>query len=266
MTFTFRENFEKFDDIGFEGVNAEAGPKTGVKADVKANINANMNEVKTRILADKLTVPHFSGHISRPRLDRLLKRSLEQVGAVLVTGRAGTGKTSIAANFARQYERKVWYGVEAADADWKIFSNYLSKGIRSDLTGDLEVRDLEVREFVEKLLSEPRGPNTPRLIVLDDIHHVFDTKWFQEFFAATLQTISPAIHLIFLSRSKPSLPLWRLRSKQVLTVIDEKIIAFDEAETAAYCEKAGISPAESAKFYAESFGRIGKLKTLVQAV
>jgi ATP/maltotriose-dependent transcriptional regulator MalT len=241
MTFTFRENFEEID----------AGSPFRRLADGE----------KMQILTEKLNVPHVNGHLHRARLDRLLKRSLDQVGAVLITGRAGTGKTSIAANFARQYERKVWYGVEAADADWNIFSHYLSKGIWGHSLAD---DSPDIRDMADKLMAEPPVSDTPRLIVLDDIHHVFDAKWFNDFFSAILQTASPATHLLFLSRSKPAFPLWRLRSKQALTVIDEKIIAFDQAETSAFCEKAGVSPGDFTKFYAESFGRIGKLKALVQ--
>jgi ATP/maltotriose-dependent transcriptional regulator MalT len=243
MTFTFRENFENFEDV-------DAG-----------SFRRLADGEKMQILTEKLNVPHINGHLHRARLDRLLKRSLDQVGAVLITGRAGTGKTSIAANFARQYERKVWYGVEAADADWNIFSHYLSKGIWGNSLAD---DSPDIREMVDKLMAEPPVSDTPRLIVLDDIHHVFDAKWFNDFFGAILQTASPATHLLFLSRSKPAFPLWRLRSKQALTVIDEKIIAFDQAETSAFCEKAGVLPGDFTKFYAESFGRIGKLKALVQ--
>jgi ATP/maltotriose-dependent transcriptional regulator MalT len=254
MTFTFRENFENFDAVDFEGI--KAAPPTGVSA----------KDDKIQIFAEKLRLPETSGYIARPRLDRLLKRSLEQVGVVLVTGRAGTGKSSIAANFARNYENKVWFRIEAADADWRTFSRYLSKGLRGSFSGQWEPDGLEVRTLVEKLLAETAGHlDTPRLIVLDDIHHVFDTQWFHEFFSASLQALPPDTHLILLSRGKPTLPLWRLRSKQVLTVIEEKIIAFDLAEASKLCESAGIPPDESAKIYAESFGRIGKLKALIDA-
>ncbi len=257
MTFTFRESFENFDEMSFDEVDPDstfhrpAGPVGSADCE------------KMRILTEKLNVPPVIDHLLRPRLDRLLKRSLDQVGAVLITGRAGTGKTAIAANLAGQYERKAWYGVEAADSDWKIFSHYLSKGI----WGNSPIGDgLEIRDLIDKLISEPPPADAPRLIVLDDIHHVFDAKWFNDFFGAILQTASPATHLLFLSRSKPAFPLWRLRSKQALSVIDEKIIAFDQAETSAFCKKAGVSPGDSAKFYTESFGRIGKLRALVQTI
>ena len=42
-----------------------------------------------------------------------------------------------------------------------------------------------------------------RLIVLDDVHNVFDAEWFNEFFHTALFSLTPETHLIFLSRSKP---------------------------------------------------------------
>jgi len=251
MTFTLGENFENFEPIGFEGINAGSSPQTGAKDD------------KIQLFAEKLRAPQTEGYIPRPRLDRLLKRALEQVGAVLITGRAGTGKTALAADLAQKYQNKVWYRVEAADSDWKIFSSYLSQGINGKVPANTEQN---VGVFVEKLLAEPaRADDEPRLIVLDDIHHVFDTDWFYEFFSTALGSLSPKTHLVFLSRSKSPLPLWRLRSKQSLIVVDEKVIAFDLMEASLFCERAGVAPSESAKFYAESFGRIGKLKALIEA-
>ena len=250
MTFTLRENFENLESVGLEGMNSTAAPQTGSRDD------------KIQLFAEKLRVPQTGDYIERPRLDRLLKRSLGQSGAVLMIGRAGTGKTALAANFAREYRQKVWYRVEAADSDWKIFSSYLSRAIKGSSPADAGPN---VGIFVEKLLAESAGAaGEPRLIVLDDVHHVFDTEWFYEFFSTALGSLSTQTHFVFLSRSKPSSPLWRLRSKQALIVIDEGILAFDLMEASLFCERAGLSPTESARFYTESFGRIGKLKALVE--
>lgn len=251
MTFTLRENFENLESVGLEEMNSSVGLQTDARDD------------KIQLFAEKLRVPETRDYIERPRLDRLLKRSLDQAGAVLVIGRAGTGKTALAANFARAYRQAVWYRVEAADSDWRIFSSYLSKAIKGCVPGTVEP---SVGIFAEKLLAEPAGAGEePRLVVLDDIHHVFDTEWFYEFFSTALGSLAPQTHFVFLSRSKPSSPLWRLRSKQALIVIDEKILAFDLMEASMFCERAGLTPTESARFYSESFGRIGKLKALVEA-
>ena len=62
------------------------------------------------------------------------------------------------------------------------------------------------------------------LLVLDNVHHLFDAGWFPEFFRQMIISLGPETRLLMLCRSRPSAPLWRLRSKQMLNVIDETII------------------------------------------
>jgi ATP/maltotriose-dependent transcriptional regulator MalT len=242
MTFTPRENFE----------SAELNVSP---------LRLTTNGKNVRFFAEKLSVPRIDMHVHRPRLDRLLRKSLEQTGAVLVTGRAATGKTALAANFARGYDRTIWYRVEAADSDWKVFSSYLFAGINNDSPA---ISEGGIAGFVEMLAREAESGDKPALLVLDDIHNVFDTGWFHEFFLTLLTSLSPDTHLICLTRSLPSVPLWRLRSKQVLSVLDEKVITLDEAETAEFCMNWGIPVDEAARLQAESFGRVGKLKALCE--
>ena len=97
-------------------------------------------------------------------------------------------------------------------------------------------------------------------MVLDDIHHIFDCEWFTDFFNTLLYSLTPDTHLLMLSRSQPPLPLWRLRSKQVLGVVDEKLLALTRQETEELLADYGLSKEETEKFYKESFGRISKLK------
>jgi ATP/maltotriose-dependent transcriptional regulator MalT len=60
------------------------------------------------------------------------------------------------------------------------------------------------------------------LIVLDDIHHLFDAHWFGDFFNLLLYSLPAGSHLLMLCRSRPPGPVWRLRSKQMLDVLDER--------------------------------------------
>jgi ATP/maltotriose-dependent transcriptional regulator MalT len=119
--------------------------------------------------------------------------------------------------------------------------------------------------FVEQLLEKvARRGSEPLLVVLDDIHHVFDADWFPEFFVSLLHSLSPRIHLLLLSRSKPPQPLWRLRSKQVLGVIDEKLLAFNLEETGEFLRQHEISPALAERAHAETFGRLSTLKRFIE--
>jgi ATP/maltotriose-dependent transcriptional regulator MalT len=69
-----------------------------------------------------------------------------------------------------------------------------------------------------------------------------------------------------LSRSKPPTPIWRLRSKQVLNVIDEKLLAFSLAEAQEFFAFHGVSQADVAAALAESFGHAGGLKTIARSL
>jgi LuxR family maltose regulon positive regulatory protein len=251
MTFSFRENIDSFE------------PTNSLEIDSAAKVQSKPKDDKIHIFAEKLRVPQFEDYIPRPRLDELLTKSLNQIGAMLVTGRAGTGKTALAARFSRNYDETFWLNVESADSDWNIFSSYLAAAVKVRTSADKQ----DAAVFVENLFSEMETVKrkNPRLIVLDDVHNVFDAEWFNEFFQTALFSLSPETHLIFLSRSKPPFPLWRLRSKQVLTVTDEKVLAFDRSEAEAFCKNFNLSNQKITKIYKESYGRIGKLRALAES-
>lgn len=230
-----------------------------------ASVQTQPKDEKIHIFTEKLQIPALTDYIPRPRLNELLCKTLNQIGALLVMGRAGTGKTALATHCAREYEETCWFRVEAADNDWNIFSTYLSTMLQTPI---LKEDKKNVAPFVESLFSElgKFQRKKPRLIVFDDIHNVFDAAWFNDFFHTTLFSLTPETHVIFLSRSKPPFPLWRLRSKQVLAVADEKVLAFDRSEAEIFCQKFNLTPRQTARVYKESYGRIGKLKNLAESL
>lgn len=252
MTFSFRENIDSFE------------PTNSLEIDSAAKVQSKPKDNKIHIFAEKLRVPRFEDYTRRPRLEELFCKSLNQIGAMLVTGRAGTGKTALAAHCSLGYDETFWFRVEAADSDWQVFSGYLSEMLKISISEEYK-RDVSF--FVEGLFSEMEKTKEKksRLIILDDIHNVFDAGWFNEFFHAALFSLPVDTHLVFLSRSRPPFPLWRLRSKQVLTVVDEKVLAFDRREAEAFCRSFNLSNQKITKIYNESYGRIGKLKALAEA-
>ncbi len=222
------------------------------------------------LLHEKLEIPLFRGLIKRPRLDDLLRRSIEQFPATLISGRVGTGKTAISAAFARRQSHAAWYSVESSDAEWHVFADYFAASVLSAAGSEVDPPSLvpEARapsqssmatflvdvfaECKTKLLSEPL------LIVLDGVHHLFDADWFGEFFGLLLSSLPDHVNLLLLCRSKPPSPLWRLRSKQQLNVIDEKLLALNLSECEELAKKNGFPKAEAARCHAETFGRISK--------
>jgi len=266
MTFSLHENFE------FNGVD--------IYNEV-ASTSYNRRQSFTddiRLFAEKMRVPKFKNAVKRARLLEVLGKSSAQFGATLVTGRAGTGKTALAAQFARKYKCVAWLSTDSADSDWKIFSAYFSACLdgslkngkmKNTISPNPATSESEVSSIVENTLEKfccSTAAKKPNLIVLDDAHHIYDAEWFGEFFNSLLYALPPDTHLLVLSRGAPSLPLWRFRSKQVLGVIDEKLLAFDIDDTKKLFRPLGYSPEIILQAHSKSFGRISRLKSLAESL
>src|SRR5215216_121366 len=229
------------------------------------------------ILNEKLQIPHCEGLIERPRLIEKLERSLSHFAATLVSGRAGTGKTSIAAAYARTRKCTAWFTVESSDIDWSIFASYLAASVLRVVGSKKTVDDslpavtnsspAAMATFFHNIFSELETAEKDHrpLLVLDGIHHLFDADWFSGFFNILQPSLSETADLLLLCRSKPPNPLWRLRSKQQLDVIDEKMLAFDRDETISLLNQVGRSQAEAACIHAETFGRVSKLLPFINS-
>jgi LuxR family maltose regulon positive regulatory protein len=223
------------------------------------------------ILNEKLEIPQCEGLIERPRLIEKLERSLSHFAATLVSGRAGTGKTSIAASYARTRKTTAWFTVESSDIDWNVFASYLTASVLRAVGSKKAVADslphltnfssAAMGIFLFNIVSELETAQTNRrpLLILDGIHNLFDADWFSGFFDILQPSLSETADLLLLCRSKPPKPLWRLRSKQQLDVIEEKTLAFDRDETMLLLKQVGRSQAEATRIHAETFGRVSKL-------
>ena len=207
------------------------------------------------LIHDKITVPTQKPRTSRPRLLDVLTDNLTTYTATIVNGRAGTGKTTLSAEFARRATRPVcWYKVDAADAELGVFCQYListlglqrptlDAGRLMEITESVESDRAEVlaEAFVFQL-AEPRpAGEEPLLIIIEDLHLIYDADWVVPFFHRLLPLLPAEIHLIITCRSLPPAPLWRLRSKQMLRVIEETELAFNLEEVARLFETYGLS-------------------------
>src|ERR1044072_5390256 len=227
------------------------------------------------ILKEKLEIPDCAGLVERPRLTQKLERSLSHFGATLVSGRAGTGKTSIAAAYARTRKCTAWFTVESSDIHWNVFATYLTASVLQAVGSKKTVGDLldvtnsspiAMGIFLHNIVSELETAEKDHrpLLVLDGIHHLFDADWFSRFFNILQPSLSETADLLLLCRSKPPNPLWRLRSKQQLDVIDEKTLAFDRDETILLLKQVGRSQAEAARIHGETFGRVSKVLPFIR--
>src|SRR6185369_6033214 len=74
------------------------------------------------VLGHKIQEPRADRLICRPRIEALLRRSLESYPSTLLCGRAGTGKTCIAAAFAKAVGNASWYSMDSTDVEWGTFA------------------------------------------------------------------------------------------------------------------------------------------------
>ncbi len=221
------------------------------------------------IIPSKIAVPEEVPSLSRERLLETLQASLDCCGVTVVAGRAGTGKTALAADFAGECERRVaWYKVDAPDADLRVFLRYLAASVARQRPGFGE-------RLLQRLASPAKGINLsmlaetfafdlqrhwePLLIVIDDLHLVYDADWAAPFFHRLLPLLPAEVHMLILCRSLPPAPLWRLRSKQRLWVIDEAALAFTPEEAEELFAGFGLDAADAISALTASRGRADAL-------
>ena len=224
---------------------------------------------KNQLIHDKIAVPTARPRTSRPRLLELLSQNLAAYNATVINGRAGTGKTTLAADFARRANRSVcWYKVEAADADLSVFCRYLAATVRLQRpsldqdrlcaitdSAESDRAELLAEGFVFELAEPRRAEVEPLVIVIEDLHLVYDAEWVVPFFHRLLPLLPADVHLILTCRSLPPAPLWRMRSKQMLRVIQESELAFTFEETLRLFETYGLSAEHARVALRETNGR-----------
>src|SRR6185295_953716 len=106
-------------------------------------------------------------------------------------------------------------------------------------------------------LGETKGE--PLLIVIEDLHLVYDAEWVVPFFRRWLPLLPPDVHVLITCRSLPPTPLWRLRSKQMLRVVDESELAFTLEETIALFASYGLGEEHARVAWRQTSGRAGSI-------
>lgn len=219
-----------------------------------------------QLILDKITAPGAPAGLLRARLINMLHSSLNTCTSTVINGRAGTGKTTLVADFVRKCGRRVaWYKVDAADSELKIFFRYLIESVRGQrpqFDGDalMELAQSATLEDIPMLaeafiyeLQERAG--TPLLIVIEDLHLVYDAEWVVPFFRRLLPLLPMDAHMLITGRSLPPAPLWRMRSKQTLCVIEEQALSFTVQEARRLFARYGLTEAQARRAHEETHGR-----------
>ena len=195
------------------------------------------------LLTTKLHVPWPPpGFVPRPRLVRALGDGLAR-GRVLLCAPAGSGKTALLADLARNAGRPVaWLGLDAGDSDPARFWRYAVAALdraRPGLAGRLgpllgppPPPSLEplVTALVNELAATPGDGEV--LLVLDD-YHLAGSEPVHESVAFLLEHLPPGLRVVVSSRAEPPLPLARLRARSQLAELRAAELRFTAEEAAA---------------------------------
>lgn len=225
------------------------------------------------LIEHKIFPPQEKPAFSRKRLLDALESSLETHTVTVLAGRAGTGKTVLSLDFARHCYRNVaWLKVDATDSEIWTFLRYLSGCVARiyprfgrhrwsyALQGEFNPSIL-----AELYVYEVQRLREPLLLVLDNLHHVYDSDWFVPFFSRLISLLPSDVHLLILARSLPPAPLWRTRSKQKLCVIDEQALAFTLSEAEELFESLGLDVEGARKAHSHSRGVAAVLNAEAEA-
>jgi ATP/maltotriose-dependent transcriptional regulator MalT/DNA-binding SARP family transcriptional activator len=181
--------------------------------------------------------------LSRSRLtDRLLANLSYPV--TLVTANAGSGKTTLVADFLRTHKRQfVWYQLDHTDADPSVFLGYLGFGIKQLIPGFGEALFSYLQEAAGELAQHPERAvdvflnevlervEQQLILVLDDYHHLGPDTAVHAVLDRLLAYLPDVLHVIIISREMPPLALGRLRTHSPLSNIDRSDLLFTDEET-----------------------------------
>ncbi len=196
----------------------------------------------TFFLRTKLLAPRPAPELLfRERLIQRLRANLS-LPLTLVTANAGSGKTTLVADFLRQQERPyVWYQLDHTDSDPAVFVGYLAQGIQQRVPdfGETIFAYLQANELAQQperaadvLLNEILEHVEQQLIVvLDDYHHLGTDTSVHAVVDRLIAYLPDVMHVIIISRDVPPLTLARLRSQDSLAVIDRNDLLFTAPET-----------------------------------
>ena len=237
---TLRDSFKEF------ALGNTPMPKQARRSGAKKPVSTNASELAppgTFFLRTKLLPPRPAPEIlSRPRLIERLRANLS-LPVTLVTANAGSGKTTLVADFLRKQDHPyVWYQLDRTDADPSVFLGYLAYGIRQQVVdfGDTMFAYLQQanelaqqpERAVDVLLNEILEVVEQQLIVvLDDYHHLGADTPVHAAVDRLIAYLPDVIHVIIISRDIPPLTLARLRSQDSLAIVDRADLLFTDEET-----------------------------------
>jgi LuxR family maltose regulon positive regulatory protein len=190
-------------------------------------------------LKAKLTIPlQRPNLVLRSRLLSQLDNGRLRQGLILISAKAGSGKTTLVSEWAHRQKCPVaWLSLDAGDNDLQRFISYLAAAL--DMAGipmsqsTLPQLDMSASPQLEILLAgmidKITTTSTPILVILDD-YHLIKNKWIHDAVEFLVEHQPQDLHLICITRADPPLPVARLRARNQLTEIRDSDLRFTTEE------------------------------------
>jgi len=237
--------------------------------------------MNTSVVVTKLVPPLMKRHVlRRSSLAKKLKR-VPQYPLTLVHAGAGYGKsTSIAMLLSDLAAPNCWYTATAEDRHWSICALYLVQAVRTLQPGfgetvlsllekeDGFVRAEDMTAVCAAFINELARRADDLVVVVDDYHHLGQSKETETFFQYLVEHLPPRIHLVLSTRHRPEWPqLARMKLDQSLLEITERDLVLTEEELEVLFSDAygfPLAPEQSKQIYRSTEGWVIAIQMIWQ--
>ncbi|GHO59636.1 LuxR family transcriptional regulator [Ktedonobacter robiniae] len=188
----------------------------------------------------KLRTPSLARDVlPRPRLLAKLQNSLE-TGLTVISAPAGWGKTTL----LRQWHNEVvsqgcacsWLSLDKEDNQAIRFWSHFIAALEQVMPGLSDLVSIELfcahatlTQGLHTLLHALDGLATPATLVLDN-YHVLYAQEIHQALTTLIELMPLQLHLVIVSRTRPELPLARLRAQRLLNELHMDDLRFLQQE------------------------------------
>jgi LuxR family maltose regulon positive regulatory protein len=174
--------------------------------------------------------------LHRPRLYTRLTDALTNP-LTLVAGDAGFGKSTLMAGFLSVEDRPaLWYRIDAADSDPGLFTDSLLRGLRPFVPRPVWQRShrnvslaTDWQMSTRLILGAMEAIRSELIVVFDDVH-LLAHPTLDAGLTALIEGLPHMVHLAFLTRTRPALPLARWGTQGIVSQIGTDDLRFTPAE------------------------------------
>jgi ATP/maltotriose-dependent transcriptional regulator MalT/DNA-binding SARP family transcriptional activator len=175
-----------------------------------------------------------SAMIERPRLLNSLQ-AVFQHKLTIITAPPGYGKTTLAAQFARQAEAPVvWQTVEELDRDTPNLYAHTLAALAEVATGIQELPfhpRHTASELALRLTDDLREHLSDDILyVLDDAHHLVGTPASEAWLRTLVAALPARCHLLLISRVLPNIPLTEMIARREVLALGQAQLRFTTDE------------------------------------